>query len=110
MERTAQNQTRIPSLADWQGAADAAMRVLMLASARRHGLIHARVDANEQQAEHILRICKRWRIEPNVDAAERFAIDAIRRERKRLYALLMIGLEIPPARSATAPAPAKIRP
>lgn len=92
---TSQDETFIPPLTDWQAAADAAMRVLVLASARRYGFIHTRVYANEQQAKHILRICKRWRIVPNFQAAKRFALDSIRMERKRLHALLMIGLEDP---------------
>lgn len=92
---TSPNDILIPSLTDWQAAADAAMRALVLASAKRYGLIHTPVNGNGQQAKHILLICKRWRIVPNFHTTKSFAPDSIRMERKRLRALLMIGLEDP---------------
>lgn len=84
-----------PAPVDWQAAVDAAMRILVLASARRFGLIHTPSQANEQQAKRILELGRQHKFVPTPNDPNRFLIDQIRKERKRLCRLLMIGLERP---------------
>lgn len=81
-----------PAPVDWQAAVDAAMRILVLASARRFGLIHTPSQANEQQANRILELGRQHKFVPTPNDSNRFLADAIRKERERLRRLLMIGL------------------
>jgi hypothetical protein len=78
---------------DWQGVVDDAMRVLVLASARRYGLIHAPPQANEQQAKLVLELGRQHQFIPTPNDSTRYLVDKIRNERSRLWRLLMIGLE-----------------
>lgn len=83
-----------PSAAvDWQAAVDAAMRILVLASARRYGLIHTPSQTNEKDAKRILEMGRQRQFVPTPDDSERFLTGVICKERKRLCRLLMIGLE-----------------